>query len=95
MTAPGPVVRDAAAPARGRRPDESMTLLREVTERPLDPGYAQMAQRRAEAGQAESRRAVPSLVALLLVAVLLGAATTVAVRSCERRSRRWPRAGRC
>jgi hypothetical protein len=57
-----------------------MTLLREVTERPLDPGYAQMAQRRAEAGQAAARRRMPSVVTLLLVAVLLGAATTVAVR---------------
>jgi uncharacterized protein YlxW (UPF0749 family) len=75
MTAPG-----STAQAPGRRPDESMTLLREVTERPLDPGYAQMAQRRAEAGQATSRRSVPSLVALLLVAALLGAVTTVAVR---------------
>lgn len=56
-----------------------MTLLREVTERPLDPGYAQMAERRAQAG-APSRRGAPSLVALLLVAALLGAATTVAVR---------------
>ncbi|WP_275003638.1 DUF881 domain-containing protein [Promicromonospora iranensis] len=55
-----------------------MTLLREVTERPLDPGYAQMAQRRA-AGETTSRRGGVGLVGLLLVAVLLGAATTVAV----------------
>lgn len=63
----------------GRRPDESMTLLREVTERPLDPGYALMAQRRAEAGETTSRRGTASTLGLLLVAVLLGAATTVAV----------------
>lgn len=75
MTAPGPAV-DAA----GRRPDESMTLLREVTERPLDPGYAQMAQRRADAGESMPRRGVASMVTWLLLAVLLGAATTVAVR---------------
>ncbi len=30
------------------RPDRSMTLLREVVERPLDPGYAEAARRRAE-----------------------------------------------
>ncbi len=30
------------------RPDQSMTLLREVVERPLDPGYAAAARRRAE-----------------------------------------------
>jgi len=78
MTAPGPTVRTP-----GRRPDESMTLLREVTERPLDPGYAQMAERRArdrQSGQAGTGRSVPSLVTMLLVAILLGAATTVAVR---------------
>lgn len=56
-----------------------MTLLREVTERPLDPGYALMAQRRAETGEATSRRGTASTLGLLLVAVLLGAATTVAV----------------
>ncbi|MFC8799252.1 DUF881 domain-containing protein [Promicromonospora sp. NPDC057138] len=77
---PGSTAQDATGHARGRRPDESMTLLREVTERPLDPGYAQMAQRRAEAGQAASRRGVPGVVMLLLLAVLLGVATTVAVR---------------
>ncbi|MBI4941525.1 MAG: hypothetical protein HY830_12335, partial [Actinobacteria bacterium] len=32
---------------RPRRVDESMTLLREVMERPLDPGYATAAERRA------------------------------------------------
>ncbi|MFI2487594.1 DUF881 domain-containing protein [Promicromonospora kroppenstedtii] len=84
MTPPGPVAGPASAPVSGgagpaRRPDESMTLLREVTERPLDPGYALMARRRAEAGGAagRSRR---SVVLMLLVAILLGAATAVAVR---------------
>jgi uncharacterized protein YlxW (UPF0749 family) len=66
-------------PATRRRPDESMTLLREVTERPLDPGYALMAQRRAQAGKTTAHRGPTSMVGLLLVAVLLGAATTVAV----------------
>lgn len=74
MTAPGPAVG-----AAGRRPDESMTLLREVTERPLDPGYALMARRRAEAGESTPRRGVASMVTWVLLAVLLGAATTVAV----------------
>ncbi|MDR7380648.1 DUF881 domain-containing protein [Promicromonospora iranensis] len=81
MTAPGTAVDRTAGTAGGgarRRPDESMTLLREVTERPLDPGYAQMAQRRA-AGETTSRRSGVSVVGLLLVALLLGAATTVAV----------------
>jgi len=91
MTVPGPASGGTAQDVKaqgtkaegatsGRRLDESMTLLREVTDRPLDPGYAQMAQRRAEAGEKKSERSKPSLVALLLVAALLGAATTLAVR---------------
>lgn len=90
MTVPGPAAGEAVDTTDGttdgtatgtvrRRPDESMTLLREVTDRPLDPGYALMAQRRAEAGETASRRGPTSVVGLLLVAILLGAATAVAV----------------
>lgn len=79
MTAPSTIPPRHTGRHTGRRPDESMTLLREVTERPLDPGYALMAQRRAEAGETTSRRGTASSLGLLLVAVLLGAATTVAV----------------
>lgn len=80
MTVPhAPAPHSTTARLAGRRPDESMTLLREVTERPLDPGYALMAQRRAEVGETTSRRGASSSLGLLLVAVLLGAATTVAV----------------
>ncbi|MCP2265418.1 Uncharacterized conserved protein YlxW, UPF0749 family [Promicromonospora thailandica] len=64
-----------------------MTLLREVTEAPLDPGYALMAERRARAaaaadgttGVAPARRRLPGVLTMLLVAAVLGAATTVAV----------------
>lgn len=80
MTVPhAPAPHSTTARPAGRRPDESMTLLREVTERPLDPGYALMAQRRTEAGETTSRRGTSSSLGLLLVAVLLGASTTVAV----------------
>ncbi|PYG02256.1 Uncharacterized conserved protein YlxW, UPF0749 family [Georgenia satyanarayanai] len=55
------------------RPDQSMTLLREVVERPLDPGYAAAAQRRAE-GRAP---ALPwwrkGIVVVLAAALGLGA----------------------
>lgn len=67
---------------RRRRPDESMTLLIEVMERPLDPGYAEAAQRRrdaAAAGGAGARRPA-ARVALVVLAVLLGLATAVAAR---------------
>ncbi|GAA1985948.1 DUF881 domain-containing protein [Isoptericola halotolerans] len=54
-----------------------MTLLVEVMEKPLDPGYAEAARRRA-AGEPSSRGAGPLL--LLLVAVLLGLMTVTAAQ---------------
>jgi uncharacterized protein YlxW (UPF0749 family) len=58
---------------QGRRPDESMTLLTSMMERPLDPGYAAAAGRRVEAGlpAATSTRTVTMLVAALVVGLLL------------------------
>ena len=70
------------APTRPTRPDASMTLLNEVVERPLDPGYADSAARRralAEAGLSVRRRPA-RLLALFLVAVLLGGMTVAAAR---------------
>ncbi|WP_344100445.1 DUF881 domain-containing protein [Myceligenerans crystallogenes] len=58
-----------------------MTLLTEVMERPLDPGYAAAARRR-EARRAAGKDAdpgVPGTVTAMLVAVGLGLAVTVAV----------------
>jgi uncharacterized protein YlxW (UPF0749 family) len=56
------------------RPDASMTLLRQVMERPLDPGYA--------AAAADPRRRTRAGVALTAVlAVLAGAAFSVSVIS--------------
>lgn len=68
-----PAAGSASAP---RVADASMTLLNEVIRRPLDPGYAMVAERRARQG--EVRRSVPRRVVLLLVAVGLGLATTAA-----------------
>ncbi|MEJ5945039.1 DUF881 domain-containing protein [Pseudokineococcus basanitobsidens] len=67
----------AASGARPARPDASMTLLREVMERPLDPGYAAAAARRGGGGAAPSRRRTRTLTAGL--AALAGAATVVGV----------------
>jgi uncharacterized protein YlxW (UPF0749 family) len=64
-------------PVPERRPDESMTLLVEVMEKPLDPGYAEAARRRG-AGQERAHGAGPLL--LLLVAVLLGLMTVTAAQ---------------
>lgn len=69
------------SPAPRRRPDASMTLLNEVMTRPLDPGYAAAARRRARraaAGESTEPR-VPALVVAMLVAVGLGLLVTVAV----------------
>ncbi|MCK9793570.1 DUF881 domain-containing protein [Isoptericola sp. 4D.3] len=75
MTAP-------VRPSGRRRPDESMTLLVEVMEKPLDPGYAEAAERRAAA----ERAGLPSgsrgsgAVLLVLVAILLGLLTVSAAQ---------------
>jgi uncharacterized protein YlxW (UPF0749 family) len=53
------------------RPDESMTLITEMMQRPLDPGYAAAAESRQRSGlPAATGRRSPLLV---LVAVLIGA----------------------
>jgi uncharacterized protein YlxW (UPF0749 family) len=60
--------------------DASMTLLREVMERPLDPGYATAAARRAEGGT-PSRRA---LVLTLVLALVCGAVTARSIAELRR-----------
>lgn len=72
----GPPRRDRRRPPP-RRLDESMTLLREVMEQPLDPGYATAAARRAT-GRPRVRRRTTT-VTLAAVAVVLGLLVTWAV----------------
>jgi uncharacterized protein YlxW (UPF0749 family) len=72
---------DASAPEpRPRPPDASMTLLREVMERPLDPGYAVAARRRTE-GASPTRRGV---VLTLVLALVCGALTARAIAELRR-----------
>jgi uncharacterized protein YlxW (UPF0749 family) len=72
---------DAPPPDPGPRSvDASMTLLREVMERPLDPGYAVAARRRAE-GVSPTRRAV---VVTLVLALVCGALTARAIAELRR-----------
>jgi hypothetical protein len=68
-------------PARRRRPDASMTLLNEVMKRPLDPGYAEAAPRRAAPAPAGQPTPPPGPGHRLgqLVAVGLGLVVTAAV----------------
>ncbi|KQR16138.1 DUF881 domain-containing protein [Cellulomonas sp. Leaf334] len=63
-------------PDTPRIPDASMTLLTEVYRRPLDPGYADAAARRA-AGS-EPRRTRRSTVGLVALAIGLGLGATAA-----------------
>jgi uncharacterized protein YlxW (UPF0749 family) len=65
-------------PTPARRPpvDASMTLLNEVMHRPLDPGYADVAARRAAGGTPRRRRS--GMVALGALAVVLGVVTAAA-----------------
>ncbi|GAA1897156.1 DUF881 domain-containing protein [Lapillicoccus jejuensis] len=62
-----------------RRVDASMTLLTQVLERPLDPGYAAAAQRREEQGRPRSTGTRSWLV--LLAAVVVGLLLVVAHQS--------------
>ncbi|MGG5257062.1 DUF881 domain-containing protein [Phycicoccus avicenniae] len=59
-----------------RRPDASMTLIRTMMERPLDPGYQAAADRREAAGQPRSTslRAPRLLVAALAMGLVVGVA---------------------
>lgn len=59
-----------------RRPDESMTLLTTVVQRPLDPGYAAAADRREAAGKPRSTSLrSPLLVgATLVIGLVMGVA---------------------
>ncbi|HEY0186184.1 MAG TPA: DUF881 domain-containing protein [Cellulomonas sp.] len=65
-------------PTTPRRVDASMSLLTEVIRNPLDPGYRAAAERRARAG-GRAGRSGTATVAVLVLAVLLGAATTWSV----------------
>jgi uncharacterized protein YlxW (UPF0749 family) len=64
-----------AAPTE-RRPDESMTLLTTMLQRPLDPGYAAAADRREAAGRprATSLRSPLLVVATVVIGVVFGVA---------------------
>lgn len=58
--------------------DASLTLINEVYRRPLDPGYAEAAARRAAGA---TTRSVPRVVVLLVLAVVLGLGVVTATRA--------------
>lgn len=59
---------------RSSRPRDSMTLITEMMERPLDPGYAAAAERRLDAGQpaATGLRSPTLIITAVLIGALLG-----------------------
>jgi len=72
----------AGRPAPRRRPDESMTLITEMMQRPLDPGYAAAAGKREAAGlpPATGHRSALLVVAALLIGLLF-AMSALALRA--------------
>jgi uncharacterized protein YlxW (UPF0749 family) len=76
--------RDESPPVTtpGRRPDESMTLLTSMMERPLDPGYAAAAAQREAAGlPASTGTRTPTVVIAAVVTGLLLTLGAVALRT--------------
>ncbi len=73
---PGPGKERRAGNRPERRPDASMTLIRTMMERPLDPGYAAAAERRRSAGLrgSTSLRSPRLALATIGLGLLLGVA---------------------
>lgn len=74
-----------------RRPDASMSLINELLHRPIDPGYAAVAERRRLAGDAEPERPTGTLllVTALVIGLLFGiSATTLTARQTDRSAAR-------
>lgn len=70
-------VREPAADEQSRPVDASMTLLKEIMERPLDPGYAEASERIA-AGEDPGQRTSSKIITIVILSALT-ALVTVAV----------------
>ncbi len=84
MSTPPTSHRDPGPPPtpKGRRPDESMTLLISMMERPLDPGYAAAAAQREAAGLPPSTGTrTPTVVVAAVVTGLLLTLGALALRT--------------
>ena len=76
--------RHAPATAPPRAVDESMTLLNELQRRPLDPGYAEAAARRAVRGTPPRGRRGASWALVLVVSAALGVGVAAAATVLRR-----------
>lgn len=74
----------------GRPRDASMSLINELLERPLDPGYAAAAERRGREGRAAPSISAPLVVVtLLVIGLVFGiSARTLGARETERSAAR-------
>lgn len=79
---------EVPGPSAARRPDASMTLLTEMMERPLDPGYAAAADRRRTAGlpPATSLRSWRILIGALVIGLVIGGGASVLRTSATAKS---------
>jgi uncharacterized protein YlxW (UPF0749 family) len=77
-TTPSPPPEASPPNQRTRAPDESMSLLTTMLQRPLDPGYAAAADRRETAGmpRATSLRAPRLILAMVLLGLMVGVAAS-------------------
>ena len=77
-TTPSPPPEASPPNQRTRAPDESMSLLTTMLQRPLDPGYAAAADRREAAGmpRATSLRAPRLTLAMVLLGLMVGVAAS-------------------
>lgn len=82
MTGHGPTGPQERATGASPRPDRSMTLLTEMMERPLDPGYAEAAARRARGGApAATALSVLGFGALAIALGFVGATASATLRA--------------
>ena len=74
-----------------RRPDASMSLINELLNRPIDPGYEAVAERRRATGETVAQRPTSMLavVTVLVIGLIFGiSATNLGARTTERSSAR-------
>lgn len=74
-----------------RPPDASMSLINELLKRPIDPGYAAVAERRRAAGETEPQQPRGRLLlgAMLVIGLIFGvSATTLTYRQTDRSAAR-------
>src|SRR6476659_521696 len=94
LSGEGSQIAQGAQGGRRRRPDESMSLLVDLSASSLDPGYAEAAARRAEGGSAAPAAGPTRARPRVALAGGVPAATLLIVIAAVQAHRRAPAAGR-